>query len=281
MDRLFLSARLLAEEAPEPHLGWAIVPYLALVWLVIAVFAYYARKGFGETIFKSKPAQWAEQAYLFIESMCINVIGPHGRKYIPLVMTIWMVVFTSNFLGLLLPHTPSADWSLNLGLAIIVFCYVQWEGMKIHFDHMVAHGTNAVVAIPLSFLKHLRHFAGPKLHWALTGITVLLFFIEIVSELLRILTLSIRLYGNIHGGHEVRQSLDHLVSPVSVGGGAVLVPLGIFVLPLEVLVAIIQAMVFTILTCVYLAMVTSHEEEGEHAEHAEHAGQAAQPAMAQ
>jgi F-type H+-transporting ATPase subunit a len=171
------------------------------------------------------------------------------------------VIFTSNVVGLVLPHTPTADWSLNLGLAICVVFYVQWEGMKVHYDHAVAHGANPVVAGVTSFFKHLRHFAGPKMPIFFIPVTILLFCIEIISELLRMLTLSLRLYGNIHGGHQVRETLDHLVSPVAVGGGAVTIPLGILVLPLEFLVCIIQAMVFTILSCVYLAIVTAHHDE--------------------
>lgn len=282
MDRLIQHASFLAEEAAEPHLGWGIVFYLVVIWAVIAVFLGIAKRSFGETIFRSWPAQWAEQAYLFIESMCVNVIGAHGRKYVPMMLTLWMLIFTSNVVGLLLPHTPTADWSLNLGLAIVIVAYVQWEGMKVHYDHLVEHGANPAVAVVKSFFMHMRHFAGPKMPIFFIPVTILLFFIEIISELLRMLTLSLRLYGNIHGGHEVRQSLDHLIAPVAAGGGSITIPLGLLVLPLEFLVCIIQAMVFTILSCVYLAIVTAHHDEEEpHAVHADDAGNLPAVAAAQ
>ena len=87
---------------------------------------------------------------------------------------------------------------------------------------------------------------------------LLIFPIEIISELIKIVSLSLRLYGNISGGHAVKSSLDGL--------GAF--PWGVFVMPLEILVAIIQALVFTILTAIYLSLVTHHEDEG-HETHSE------------
>lgn len=263
MDYALTSAANLLAEGGEVHLGWGMFAYSAVVFAVIAVFVVLMRRGLKDRVFKNPVTQMAEQAYLFVEGLCVGVIGAHGKKYVPMMLTLWLIIFTSNVVGLLLPHTPTADWSLNLGLAIVVVAYVQFEGMKVHFVHDVDKGANPIVAAVASFFKHLRHFAGPKMHWSLLPITLLLFFIEIISELLRILTLSLRLYGNIHGGHQVRDSLDHIVHPIAVGGGQIPVALGILVLPLEFLVCIIQAMVFTILSCVYLALVTQHHDDDE------------------
>ena len=154
-------------------------------------------------------------------------------------------IFSSNLLGLVLPHTPSADWSITLGLALVVISYVQYEGVK-------ANG----------FFGHIKHFAGPKMDGILLTllITPVIFSIELISEAIKILSLSVRLYGNISAGHTAKGTLDAMVPSVPL--------LGALIFPLEFLVAIIQAFVFVLLTCVYLSMVTSHGDD--HAEEHEH-----------
>ncbi|MEX2243366.1 MAG: F0F1 ATP synthase subunit A [Fimbriimonadaceae bacterium] len=226
-----------AETGGGHHLpDFAILFYAGVVILTILVLVLIARRGFNDRVFKNPVSQASEQMYLFIEGMAVGVIGPHGRRYVPFLLTLWMFIFVSNILGLMLPHTPTASWSWNVGLALVVFIYVQIEGVR-------AQGG----------LGHLRHFAGPKLPIYLAWMALLIFPIEIISELVKIVSLSLRLYGNISGGHVVKQSLD------SLAGGW---PLGALVMPLEILVAIIQALVFTILTTIYFSLVTHHEEEG-------------------
>lgn len=225
--------------AAEESIGWWVFAYLGFCLLVGALMIAAARTGMNGRVFTKPATQLAEQSYLFIEHLCVSIIGPHGRKYIPFIMTIWLVIFLSNVLGLFLPHSPMADWSITFGMALLVFCYVQYEGMR-------ANGP----------LGHIRHFAGPKLEGIVLVllITPLIFCIEIVSEFAKILSLSIRLYGNISAGHVARGTIDSLVPPLPV--------IGAFLLPLELLVAVVQAFVFVVLTAIYLALVTHHEDEG-------------------
>ena len=253
IDGLFATTMLLAEE--EAHIGWGVFFYLGIVVAVMFGLIAWARTGLNDRVFKKPITQLAEQSYLFIEHVCVGVIGPHGRKYMPFLMTIWLIIFGSNILGLLLPHSPMADWSLTLALAIIVFVYVQYEGIR-------QNGP----------LGHLRHFAGPKLEGFLflILITPLIFCIEFISEWVKILSLSLRLYGNIFAGHLTKTTIDGL----SFVHG---VPVGEILLPLEILVAVVQAFVFVVLTAIYLALVTHHSEEdqeqGAHGD-ASHAGPA-------
>ncbi len=146
--------------------------------------------------------------------------------------------------GLIFPHTPTASLSLNLGLSILTIGFVQWEGIK-------ANG----------FFGHLKHFAGPKLPGILAAVSVIIFGIEIVSETMKMLSLSLRLFANISGGHTVKSGLDSIAPGV---------PVSALILPIEFLAAVIQALVWSLLTCVYLSLVTSHEH-GEEA-HEEHPG---------
>lgn len=231
-------------EANEPPIGWGIFFYSGIVLVVIAIFVGLARMGMKERIPHRLAAQLGEHLYHYIEELCFSLIGHHGRKYAPFLMALWLFIFVGNFMGLILPYTPTADLSLNLSLSLVTVFYVQYEGIR-------AHG----------FFGHLRHFAGPKLP-VLMGIfiTPLLFSIEILSETMKIVSLSLRLYSNIHGGHLVVSALNHLYAE-----GAW--PIGGFLLPLKLLAAIIQALVFTMLAGVYLSIVIGDNENHESEDH--------------
>ncbi|MBI1333446.1 MAG: F0F1 ATP synthase subunit A [Armatimonadetes bacterium] len=229
---------LAEEEQFVSFKGWAF--YLLIVIVFICVFLGYAKKGYNGRVFTSKVSRLAEQLYLFLENMVLGAIGPHGRKYLPLAAGFWILIFVSNILALLAPMSPTTVLSFNVGLAVASIAYVQYEGIK-------ANG----------FFGHVTHFAGPKLGLALLPITLMIFVIEIFSELMKNMSLSIRLFANMHGGHAAVESMNSLFFGLSVPG-LNLVPLGEFLLPLKILTCVVQALVFTLLTCVYLGLVTSH-----------------------
>ncbi|MBS1724226.1 MAG: F0F1 ATP synthase subunit A [Armatimonadetes bacterium] len=217
--------------------------YLGLTLLVLFVLLQSAKMGFKDRVFTRKTTSWFEQVYLFVEGMCVNIIGPHGRKYTPFIITFWLVIFVSNAVGLFMASTPTADLGFNLGMALISIGYVQWEGI----------GTNGVFG-------HFKHFAGPKLGLAMIPITLMIFVIEIISEAIKNVSLSLRLFGNIEGGHLAVEAMNKLGEPFYI-------PIGFFLLPIKVLTVVVQALIFTLLTCVYISLVTHHEEE-HHDEHA-------------
>ena len=95
------------------------------------------------------------------------------------------------------------------------------------------------------------------------SLTVMIFVIEIISELMKNLSLSLRLYGNIHGGHEAVTAMNQLGMHVF-GSPWINIPIGSFLLPIKLLTVVVQAMIFTLLTCVYLSLVTGHDEGHEH-----------------
>jgi F-type H+-transporting ATPase subunit a len=245
---------LLAAEAGEhgPLTFFGLWVYVLLTLAVIFGFIAIAKKDFGSRVFHSWPAQWLEQVYLFIENMCVGTIGSHGRKYVPMIITFWLVIFTGNAIALFFPASPTADLSFNLAMALISVFYVQWEGMR-------SHGVYG----------HFKHFAGPKLAIYMLPITLMIFVIEIISELMKNVSLSLRLYGNIHGGHQAVEAMNSL-GVHAFGLDWLSIPLGAFLLPVKLLTVVVQAMIFTLLTCVYLSLVTGHEE-GEHEHALEHA----------
>lgn len=246
--------------------------YVVLVLAVLAIFIGLARSGMKERVFKKLPTQWAEQMYLFIEGMCQNIIGPHGRRYIPFIGTLWMVIFVGNTVALFFADAPTADLSFNLAMAIIAVFYVQYEGIRMHTLHARHHGTDPVTSGVKGFFKHMSHFAGPKLGLAMIPVTLLLFIVEIISELMKNVSLSLRLFGNIHGGHVAVEALND--KGIALFGLPWLnFPFGGLLLLVKLLTVVVQALVFTLLTCVYISLVTHHEED-------EHEPSRGEPALA-
>lgn len=237
-----------AEHHGTSFLG--LMVYLALTLIVLFALLSAAKSGFKDRVFKKKPTSWFEQVFLFVEGMCVNIIGPHGRKYTPFIITFWLVIFVSNAVGLFMASTPTADLGFNLGMALISIGYVQYEGMR-------ANGV----------FGHFKHFAGPKLGLAMIPITAMIFVIELISEAIKNVSLSLRLFGNIEGGHRAVEAMNKL-------GEGIYLPVGFFLMPIKILTVVVQALIFTLLTCVYISLVTHHEDEHGHEEHHEHGSEA-------
>lgn len=223
--------------AQVSFIGWAFYLFLALA--VVWAFVLSAKKGYNGRVFTSMPARLAEQLYLFLENMALGAIGPHGRKYIPMLASFWMIIFVSNVIALFAPASPTTVLGFNLGMALVSIGYVQYEGMK-------ANGV----------FGHISHFAGPKLGLALLPITLMIFLIEVFSEIMKNISLSIRIFANMSGGHAAVESMNKLGEPA-------FLPIGEFLLPLKVLTCLVQALIFTLLTCVYLGLVTHHDHGDE------------------
>lgn len=271
---LYRFPSLLASEAGGGHHGtsyWGLIAYMAFTLAILFGLIAYARKGFKDRVFKNPISQLAEQMYLFIENMCVGTIGPHGRKYITIIGTFWLMIFVGNSVSLFFANAPTAELSFNLGMALIAVGYVQYEGIKTHADPLRARGKDPISAWVGGFFKHLSHFAGPKLGWPMFLITLMIFVIELVSEVMKNVSLSLRLFGNIHGGHEAVEAMNRLGEPY-------FIPVGGFLLLIKLLTVVVQALIFTLLTCVYLSLVTHHEDDHGSEEGHGHGGHAPAPA---
>jgi F-type H+-transporting ATPase subunit a len=151
-----------------------------------------------------------------------------AKKYFPLIGTSACFVFGANVLALL-PGFPVATTSLSitLGSAFVVFILFNFWGLR-------ENG-----------FGYVKHLAGPA--WYLAP---LVFPIELISMCVRPITLGLRLMLNM--------SVDHLLLTIAMGFLTVLVPLPI--LALECVVVLVQTLVFTLLTCIYIGLATEHEE---------------------
>ncbi|MCL6534657.1 MAG: F0F1 ATP synthase subunit A [Armatimonadetes bacterium] len=191
----------------------------------------------------------AEITYEFFDNLAVSVVGEHGRKYVPLAGTIFLFILFSNLMGLIPPGiAPTASLNTTIALALIVIVYVQYEGIR-------ARGLGG----------YLKHFA----RWGEVPVLLspLLFVIEIVSELAKPVSLSIRLYANMFGKEQVTMALITALAMPLFKATFIPLPIQFPVLLLGVLVAGVQAFVFSILTLIYLALATEHHEE-HHGEHA-------------
>ncbi len=244
MESILLKAVIPIASAEGGHSGpsfFGLVFYIGLALLVLFGLMVFAKKGFNRRVFSNAPARWFEHLYLFIQNLCIGIIGERGKKYVPMMFVLWSVIFVSNLISLFFPTAPTADLGFNLGMALIAVGYVQYEGIR----------QNGIIG-------HFAHFAGPKLGLPMIVISLMIFVIEIISEVMKNVSLSLRLFGNINGGHAAVDAMNHL-------GEGIYVPIGAFLLPIKLLTCLVQALIFTLLTCVYISLVTHdehHHEEG-------------------
>ena len=205
---------------------------------VLCVIALLVLGTSGRSIVPSRIQSIAELCYGFIRKMVEDVAGKDALPYFPYIMTLFIFIVFSNFLGLLPgAFTTTSHIAVTAILAMAVFLTVTLMG----------------------FFKHGLGFLG--VFWISSAplpLRPILAFIEVISYFVRPVSHSIRLAGNMMAGHAVIKVFAAFAPMVliSTGIGLVVTPLSILAITaiyaLEVLVAFIQAYVFTILTCVYL-----------------------------
>ncbi|WP_096018771.1 F0F1 ATP synthase subunit A [Campylobacter lanienae] len=217
MKDLFLFSNLIINDHSFTYLFHIIL--VAIIVLIVAKMATSSMQ------LVPRGTQNLLEAYLEgIVSMGRDVMGSDelARKYLPLVATIGLIVLTSNVIGIIPGfEAPSSSLNLTLCLALCVFLYYNFEGIR----------TQGVI-------KYFAHFMGPNKFLA-----PLMFPIEIVSHLSRIVSLSFRLFGNIKG--------DDLFLMVVLSLAPWVAPLPAFAL--LTFMALLQTFIFMILTYVYLA----------------------------
>ncbi|MDT8857157.1 F0F1 ATP synthase subunit A [Paracoccaceae bacterium Fryx2] len=203
------------------------------LWMALAVVGIIALLVLGtrgRALIPTRTQSIAELAYGFVYKMIEDVTGHDGVKYFPYIMTLFMFILFSNFLGLIpMSFATTSHFAVTAVLALLVFCTVTVLGFMLH-------GTK--------FLKLFWVSSAPA------PLRPVLAVIEVISYFVRPLSHSIRLVGNVMAGHAVIKvfaafAAVTLISPLSIL--AITAMYG-----LEVLVSAIQAYVFTILTCVYL-----------------------------
>lgn len=247
------------EHAHNPLAEHPSFYYSGVALLVVAIIVTIAALG-TRSIKKRNPStaqSLAEQCVESITVFTVKAIGPGSERYVPLVATVFSFVLVSNLMGVLptvfqkagegvihLLPAPTSNLSMTIAIALVVFVMVQVAGVR-------ENGMKG----------HMKHFAGP-----IPALSPLMFPLEIIGAFAKPLSLSIRLFGNVFG--------EETVIAVLVGLAATTLP---WFLPIPfqfpmlmfgVFGSLVQAGVFTILTCAYISLsLGDHADHGHGEEH--------------
>jgi len=232
----------------EPHSTWVeggTPDRVIHVFMGLVVFALAL--GAGWVVYRrtrSDPPLVPDETFgvfTFMEGLAAAVLGlmeglmgeAAAKRYFPLIAALAVFIFFSNVLGMIpgfLPPTDVLDTTLALGL--VVFVATHALGVR-------EHG-----------LAYFKHFLGPIIAWYALPLMILMLLIETISHLVRPMSLGVRLMGNIMG--------DHKVLGIFLGFGILFLPLPIMVL--GTVVAVVQTLVFCLLSMVYIALAVEHAE---------------------
>ena len=213
--------------------------HLTFTWLVMGVLVVGG--ALGTRALRPVPGPLQNFVEVVIEAfggLLDQMIGRQGRQFLPFIGTAGLFILTSNLLGNIPGFTPpTANWNTTVALAVSVFLYYNYCGIRKH-----------------GLVNYLKHFCGPV--WWLAP---LMFPIEFIGHLARPVSLSIRLFGNIFGEESVITillSLVWLVMPYFIWLG--------IMLPLSLFTAAVQTFVFIMLSMVYIAGAVEEGHEEEH-----------------
>jgi F-type H+-transporting ATPase subunit a len=197
------------------------------------------------------------------QQMIDDVIGHEGRRFLPLIATLGLFILLGNLLGLVPGmNGPTTNLNTTAACALVVFFSYHYIGIR-----------------KQGALTYLQHFMGP----VPLALKPLMFVIEIISHLARPLSLTLRLFGNMFGGHILLaiifflMGLDGLIGWALSGnplgaivggiGGLVMIVFTVgFLYPLKILVSFLQAFIFVMLTMLYISGAIEEAEHhgGEH-----------------
>lgn len=208
-------------------------PTNVTLWLgiaVVAIFVVLVMATSKRAMVPGRGQSIAELAYGFVYKMVEDVTGKDAIRYFPYIMTLFMFIVTANFLGLLpLSFTTTSHIAVTAVMGFGVF----------------------IAVTILGFVKNGASFLG--LFWVTSAplpLRPVLAIIELISYFVRPVSHSIRLAGNMMAGHAVLKVFAGFAQVAAIAPIAIVGVMAVY--GLEILVAFIQAYVFTILTCVYL-----------------------------
>ena len=218
------------------HIGGLDVSFTnSSLWMVIAVAAITVFMLLGTRKQAIVPGRWqslCEGMYDFISNMLRDNVGNEGRAYFPFVFSLLMFILFANVLGLLPgAFTVTSHIIVTFGMAAFIFLMVTLVGIVRHGFH---------------FFTYFAPQGAPM--WLMP----LMIPIEIISYLIRPMTLSIRLFANMVAGHVMLAVIGSFAFALGIWAGWVPIAAVTALFGLELMIACLQAYVFAILTCIYL-----------------------------
>ncbi len=272
-------------EFPAPHVVWApegstpppaselitfypsISSTILTMWIVMAIVLLVSILMVrGSKLIPGRAQNVFEWFYEFLSDFGLGIAGPAAKPYIPLFIAFFLLILFCNWSGLIPPvgrieelRAPTSDVNITLGLALVSFIYFEFQGFR-----RLGVGGYLGKFFPLYEFKH-GIGAG--------GIALFVGLVELMLEFVKPITLSMRLFGNIYGGEVALGVITALT--------IAFIPVGL--LGLEVMLNAIQALIFSILTLIFITLaIESHgHEEGEVAEEALDALHGSEPSQLQ
>jgi len=212
----------------SPH--FPIPDYLAgeiLVLLILVIGAIILRR----RLSVENPGKFQHTMEIFLEftqNLADEMIGHGARRYVPLIGTLGIFIVVCNVMGLIPTFvTPTASIQVPLGCAALVFIHYNFQGLRQH-----------------GILGYLRHLCGPMM-----GIAIIMFPTEILSNFLRMLSLSVRLWANMLVGG----ILEHVFT------GLIPIAIPAVFMALHIFESFLQAYVFMILPALYISLAIQEE----------------------
>ncbi len=210
----------------HPWPNWLTMEIL-VVAIMVVLFAFIRRSLSVDR--PNKLQHLFEVLFGFFTEQTDESVGHGGYKLVPFFGTLFIFILIMNLIGILPGfEAPTMTPAVPCGLAVSVFLYYNWRGIREH-----------------GLWKYLGHFAGP-----FPLLAPLMVPIEIISHLARPLSLTIRLYANMFAGEQVTMAflgLTYLVIPVAFQG-------------LHVFVCFLQAYIFMVLAMLYVGAAVAHED---------------------
>ena len=221
-------------------LGMTVHQFMLIlsVLLIILVYAAFSKR----EVMKPKKMQLAlETVILFVrDDIVYSVMGEKkGRPWVPFYSAMFLFLLTVNFLGLI-PAFKTATGNINVTMAMAVLILILTFAVGIREIGVAA------------FFKNLYPSGAPM------GIGIFVALLEFLSVFTKSLILGLRLFANMFAGHMAILSFLVLIFIISPFFGFVAVPFAAFTYLMEVLIAFLQAFVFTLLSCIFISMASSH-----------------------
>jgi F-type H+-transporting ATPase subunit a len=205
-----------------------IPPHVTYTWLIMLLLLGLGMLAARQISMVPKGAQNVFELIVGgLEEFMVEITGEEGRAFFPYICTVFLFIALCNLIGLLPGFlSPTANINTTLSLALCTFIYTHYLGIKYHGA------------------KYIKHFLGP-----IPALAPLFFPIEIIGHFARVLSLTLRLFGNIMGEDLVLTILLFLA-------GMFLAPLPMMFL--AVFTSVVQAFVFTLLSMMYFAGSMEH-----------------------
>lgn len=205
---------------------------LFMTLAVILILSFFLVGLSKAAVIPNRLQNFAEIIYEFIEQMLFENTGHQGKKYFPIIFSVFLFILTCNLLGMA-PYGFTVTSHIIVSFAIALFVFI-----TITFIGLFNHG--------LKFFSFLLPHGTP---WWLVPLMII---IELFSYLSRPVSLSVRLTANMIAGHVLLKVLAGFITILGLIWGFVPIPLIVILVGFEIFIAILQAYIFTILACVYL-----------------------------